>query len=157
MVISAAVVCIVIGSTQLALLGKKAKEDVNERLHSLKTIYVDGSKVAVSYISENLVQETCLNNTSDKEEADALLEVWEESPVPCGTETMPQSGVCTHIQAKLFDAKTNKMLWFREDQHFPALDPAYNTKGPYKWVLWNLNNSCCKGRPLADPSQDSKE
>ena len=148
---SAAVVCIVIGSTQLAVLGKKQKEDVNARLHSLQTIYVDGSSIAVSYISENLAHETCLNNTPDKAEADALLEVWEESPVPCGTATQPEGGVCSHIQAKLFDAKTNKILWYREDEHFPAVSPVNNLNGPYKWVLWNLNNSCCKRRPVFVP------
>jgi len=144
---STAVICIVIGSTQPAMLGKKQKEDIKARLHSLQTIYVDGSSVAVSYTRENLSHETCLNNTPDKDEADAVLEVWEESPAPCGSAIQPQAGVCTHIQAKLFDAKTNKLLWYLEDQHFPAVDLTHNLNGPYKWVLSNLNYSCCKGRP----------
>jgi hypothetical protein len=143
---SAAVICIVIGSTQPAMPGKKPKEDIKARLHSLQTIYVDGSSVAVSYIRENLAHETCLDDTTDKDEADAVLEVWEESPVPCGSAIQPEGGVCTHLQAKLFDAKTNKLLWYREDQHFPALDLTHNLNGPYKWVLSNLNYSCCKGR-----------
>ena len=142
----AAVICIVIGSTQPAMLGKKQKEDIKARLHSLQTIYVDGSSVAVSYIRENLAHETCLNNTPDKDEADAVLEVWEETPVPCESTIQPQAGVCTHIQAKLFDAKTHKLLWYLEDQHFPAVDLTHNLNGPYKWVLSNLNYSCCKGR-----------
>ena len=148
-----AVVLIVIGSTQPAMPGKKQKDDIKARLHSLQKIYVDGSSLAVSYISENLSHETCLDDTTDKDEADAVLEVWEESPVSCANmdelpnpAIRPQGGVCTHIQAKLFDAKTNKLLWFREDQHFPAVDLTHNLNGAYKWVLSNLNYSCCKGR-----------
>ena len=151
--ISAAVICIVICSTQPAMPGKKQKEDIKARLHSLQKIYVDGSSVAVSYIRENLSHETCLDNTQDKDEADAVLEVWEESPVSCGganeppeTAIQPQAGVCSHIQAKLFDAKTNKLLWYLEDQHFPQMDLTHRLNGQYKWVLHNLDYSCCKGR-----------
>ena len=153
----AAVVCIVIGSTQPAMLGKKQKEDIKARLRSLQTIYVDGSSVAVSYIRENLSHETCLNNTPDKAEADAVLEVWEESPVPCGSAIQPGGGVCSHMQAKLLDAKTSRILWYREDDHLPAVDLVHHLNGPYQWVLWNLNSSCCKGRPSAGSSQDSKD
>ena len=76
---SIAVVCIVIAATQPAVPGKKNKEDVKARLHSLQKIYVDGSSVAVSYISENLSHETCLDDTTDKDEADAVLEVVERA------------------------------------------------------------------------------
>jgi len=155
--ISAAVVCIVIGTTQPAVLGKRQKEDINARLRSLQKVYVDGSSSAVSYISENLAQETCLNNAPDKTEADAVLEAWEESPVPCGSAIQPEGGVCSHIQAKLFDAKTNKILWFREDEHLPQVDLIHHLKGPYQWVLWNLNNSCCKDRPPASSSPGPRE
>jgi hypothetical protein len=154
---SAAVICIVIGLTQPAVLGKKNKENINERLRSLQTIYVDGSSSAVSYISENLPHETCLNNAPVKTEADAILEVWEESPVPCGGMSGPMTGVCSHIQAKLLDPKTRKILWYREDEHLPQVDLIHHLNGPYQWVLWHLNNSCCKGRPPASSSQDSKE
>jgi hypothetical protein len=154
---SAAVVCIVFASTQPAVLGKKSKENIDARLRSLQTIYLDGSSFAVSYISENLAHETCLNSTPSKTDADAVLEVLEESPVPCGSASQPMGGVCSHIQARLLDARTKKILWYREDQHLPEMDLIHGVKGPYQWVLWNLNNSCCKGRPLADPSQDSKE
>ena len=149
----AAVVSIVIGWTQPAMPGKKQKDDIKARLHSLQKIYVDGSSVAVSYISDNLSHETCLDDTKDKDEADAVLEVWEESPVSCGNANeppgsaiQPQAGVCTHIQAKLFDAKTNKLLWYLEDQHFPQVDLTHRLNGQYKWVLHNLGYSCCKGR-----------
>jgi len=155
--ISAAVVCIVIGSTQLAVLGKKNKEDIKARLRSLQTIYVDGSSRAVAYISENLSHETCLNHAPVKAEADAVLEVWEESPVPCGSAFQPEGGVCSHIRAKLLDPKTNKVLWYGEDEHLPQMDLIHRLNGPYEWVLWNLRNSCCKGRPPASPSLDSKE
>ena len=143
---AAALVSIVIVSTQPALPGKKNKEDIKARLHSLKKIYVNGSSVAVSYISENLAHETCLNYEPDKSEADAVLEVWEENPVPCGDAVQPMGGVCSHIQAKLFDAKTDKILWYREDQHLPQTDLTPHPNRPYQWVLWNLNNSCCEGK-----------
>jgi hypothetical protein len=143
-------------STQPATPGKKNKEDIKARLRSLQTTYVDGSSIAVSYISENLPHETCLNNTPVKTEADAVLEVWEESPVPCGGAMQPVSGVCSHIQAKLFDAKTDKILWNREDEHVPLVDLIHRLNGPYQWVLWNLNSSCCKRRPRAGSSWDSK-
>jgi len=39
----AAVVCILIGSTQPAMLGKKQKEDIKARLRSLQTICSAGS------------------------------------------------------------------------------------------------------------------
>jgi len=154
---SAAVVCMVIGSAQPAVWGKKDKEDVNARLRSLRAIYVDGSRFAVAYISENLPHETCLDIASDKTEADAILEVWEESPVPCGIPNQPTNGVCSHIQAKLFDAKTKKLLWYREDQHFPLQDMVHQQNGPYQWVLWNLKSSCCKNRPSTDFPPPSKE
>jgi hypothetical protein len=130
--------------------GKKNKEDIKARLRSLQTIYVDGSTRAVSYISENLSHETCLNYNPVKTEADAVLEVWEESPVPCGGAVQPMSGpmsgTCSSIQAKLLDSKTDKVLWFREDEHLPQVDLIHHLNGPYQWVLWNLNSSCCKGR-----------
>ena len=154
---SIAVVCTVIAATQPAVPGKKNKEDVKARLHSLQKIYVDGSSVAVSYVSENLSRETCLNYAPDKTEADAVLEVWEESPVPCGGAGPPMSGACSHIQAKLFDAKTDKILWYREDEHLPQVDLIHRLNGPYQWVLWNLNSSCCKGRPSSGSSRDSKD
>ena len=146
-----AVVSMVIFAVEPAMPGKKNKEDVKARLRSLQKIYVDGSGVAVSYISENLSRETCLNYAPEKTEADAVLEVWEESPVPCGGAAQPMigpmGGVCSHVQAKLIDAKTDKILWFREDGHLPSVDLIHQLNGPHQWVLWNLNNSCCKGRP----------
>jgi len=154
--ISTAVLCFVLGATQPAMPGKKNKEDNKTRLRSLQSIYVDGSSVAVSYIRENLSHETCLNNTPEKAEADAVLEVWEESPVPCGSTLQPGSGMCSQIQAKLSDAKTNKTLWFREDDHLPVVDLVHHSKGPYQWVLWNLNDSCCKGRAPAESSPRSE-
>jgi len=147
---SAAVVCILIGLTQTAMPGKKDKENINARLRSLQTIYVQGSGPAVSYISQNLSHETCLNNAPVETEADAVLEVW-ETPVACGSGYQPMTGMCSHIQAKLLDAKTGKLLWYREGEHLPKMDAIHQMNGPYQWVLWNLKNSCCKGRPIASP------
>ena len=148
---SVAVVCIVLVSTQPAMPGKKSKDDVKARLRSLQTIYVDGSSRAVSYISENLAHETCLSNNPVKTEADAVLEVWEESPVPCATQIPPTGGVCSSIQARLYGGKTDKVLWFVEDENLPQVDLIHHLNGPYQWVLWSLNKSCCKGRPSAGP------
>jgi len=153
--ISAVVACIVIGSAQPAALGKKEKEDVKARLRSLQTIYVQGSGGAVSYISQNLSQETCLNNAPVEAEADAVLDVWEVT-FACGSGFQPMTGMCSHIQAKLLDPKTGKILWYREDEHLPKGDLVHQMNGPYQWVLWNLKNSCCKGRSAASPSHDSK-
>jgi len=141
--ISALAVCLLVVSALPFVYGKKSKKDNAARLKTLQTIYVDGSSVAVSYIRKNLSLETCLINTNEKSEAEAILEVWEESPVGCGD---GGRGLCSHIFAKLLDPKTKELLWYREDQHLPAVDPIHLTNGPYQWVLWNLKSSCCKGR-----------
>jgi hypothetical protein len=139
------VACVLISSALPLALGKKNKKDYAARLRTLQTIYVDGSSLAVSYIRENLPHETCLNNTEAKSEADAILEVWEETPSPCGREQATY-GICSHISAKLLDPKTKELLWYREDEHLPSIDLAHHLNGPYQWVLWNLKDSCCKGR-----------
>ena len=136
---------------------KNNKKEIAARIESLQTIYVDGSSFAVSYISKHLSQETCLNNTPLKTEADAILEVWEESPVRCGPTNQAMYDMCSHIQAKLLDAKTKKILWYREDEHLPQVDMIHHLNGPYEWVLWNLKNSCCKGRPSGGSHENSKE
>jgi hypothetical protein len=145
------VACVLIGSALPLALGKKNKKDYAARLRALQTIYVDGSISAVSYIRRNLSQETCLHNTPVESEADAVLEVWEVTPVPCEAGTL-----CSSISARLLDPKTNETLWFRTDDQLPQVDIIHRSNGPYQWVLWNLKNSCCKGRPASPPPRDSK-
>jgi len=147
------VVCLVIASGQPLALGKKNKKNNAARLKTLQTIYVDGSIRAVSYICKNLSQETCLTNTPEQSEADAILEVQEVSPVPC---QMGQAGICSSISAQLLDAKTQEALWFTTDDNIPLLDPIHQLNGPYQWVLWNLKSVCCKGRRVTPPPKDSK-
>lgn len=142
--ISALTVCLLIVSALHFAYGKKSKTDYAARLNTLQTIYVDGSSVAVSYIRKNLSLETCLTNADEKSEAEAILEVWEESPVSCGD--VYRSLNCSHISARLLHPKTKELLWYREDQHLPMTDPTRQMNGPYQWVLWNLKSSCCKGR-----------
>lgn len=141
--ISALTVCLLVVSALPFAYGKKSKKDYAARLKTLQTIYVDGSSVAVLYIRKNLSLETCLINANEKSEAEAILEVWEESPVGCGD---GGRGLCSHISARLLDPKTKELLWYLEDQHLPMTDPIRGMNGPYQWVLSNLNSSCCKGR-----------
>jgi hypothetical protein len=147
------VACVLIGSSLPLALAKKNKKDYAARLKALQKIYVDGSSTAVSYIRRNLSQETCLDNTPVESEADAVLEVWEVTPVPCGVGT---PGICSSISAQLLDPKTNETLWSRTDDHIPKVDIIHQLNGPYQWVLWNLKSSCCKGRPAPPPPKDSK-
>jgi hypothetical protein len=151
--ISVFVACVLMGSALPLALGKKTKKDYNARLRALQKIYVDGSSAAVSYIRSNLSHETCLDNTPEESEADAVLEVWEVTPVRCEAGS---PGICTSISAKLLDPKTNELLWFRSDDHLPMMDMIHQMNGPYQWILWNLKSSCCKGRPPAPPPRDSK-
>ena len=161
--ISALTLCLVVLSALPFVSGEKNKKDYNARLRALQTVYVDGSSLAVSYIRKNLPLETCLTNADEKSEAEAILEVWEESPVDCGPGTQSLSGApslnCSHIYAKLLDPKTKETLWFREDQHSPLVNSTWYMQGesqpplgdspmngPYRWVLWTLKSSCCKGR-----------
>jgi len=152
--ISAFVVCLLICSAPPRALGKKNKKDYAARLRALQTIYVDGSGLAASYIRRNLSHETCLNNTEVESQADAILEVWEQIPAPC---PMGTAGICSAISAKLLDPKTEEVLWYREDDHLPAVDLIHQQNGPYQWVLWNLRDSCCKGRLLTPSPKDTKE
>jgi hypothetical protein len=129
-------------------LGKKNKKDRAARLRSLQTIYVEGEGNAASYVRKNLSQETCLLNTPERSEADAILEVMEVSPVPC---EMGSPGLCSSITAQLIDAKTNEALWLVSDDHLPMKDVLHPFHGPSEWVVWNLKTTCCKGRPIPAP------
>jgi hypothetical protein len=147
------VVCLLVCSAQPLALGKKNKKNSRARLKTLQTIYVDGSPIAVSYIRNNLSQETCLTYAPQPSEADAILDVQADMPRPC-----PDWGarMCVEISARLLDPKTDEVLWFVEDDHLPLADVIHQTNGPYQWVLWNLKNACCKGRLLTTPPKDSK-
>lgn len=147
-------ILLVIGSARPLALGKKNKKDKTARLKTLQTIYVDGTNMAVSYIRKNLAHETCLTNTPEISEADAILDVREISPVPC---EMGSPGFCSSISAQLTDAKTNETLWFTSDDHIPKVDVIHQMSGPYQWVLWGLKNACCKGRPAPASPKGPKD
>jgi hypothetical protein len=149
--ISILALCLVMVSAQPLAVGKKNKKDKAARLRSLQTIYVDGSGTAASYIRKNLSRETCLQNTPERSEADAILDIEEESPVPC---EMGSPGMCTSLTAQLIDAKTNEALWLVADDHLPMMDLIHQLKGPPEWVLWNLKNACCKNRPIPAQPKD---
>lgn len=148
------VVCVAICSLHPIALGKKNKKNTSARLKSLQTIYVEGSLTAASYIRKNLSVETCLTNTPQASEADAILDVREDLPGPC-RDGAP--GYCAGISAQLLDAKTDETLWFTEDDNIPARDILHPMNGPYQWVLWGLNRACCKGRPLTTPPKNPKD
>jgi len=145
-------VCLLIAWAQPLALGKKNKKDRAARLRSLQTIYVEGESRGAAYVRRNLSQETCLLETPERTEADAILEVMEVTPVPCG---MGVLGMCTSISAQLIDVKTNEALWLVADDHLPTKDMIHPFSGPYEWVLWNLKKTCCKGRPIPAPPKDS--
>jgi len=146
--------CVLIASAQPPALGKKNKKDNSARLKSLETIYVEGTPTAVSYLRSNLSLETCLSNAPEESEADAILDVEEVSPIPCSDGS---ARVCSSISAQLLDPKTNKSLWFTQDDNLPKMDLLHPLNGPYQWVLWSLRSTCCKGRPKPPPPKDSKQ
>ena len=146
--------CLIIVSAQPLALGKKNKKDTAARLKSLQTIYVDGSSTATSYVRKHLSQETCLLNAPDQSVGDAILDIEEVSPVPCGV-GMGSSGLCSSMTLQLIDTKTNEALWATTDDHLPLADVIHQMHGRYDWVLWNLKTVCCKGRPIPAQPKDS--
>jgi len=148
LIVRALMVGLLISLAQPVALAKK-KKDTSARLKSLETICVEGFGEAADYVRRNLAQQTCLKHTMVESEADAILEIWEGTS-PCRSAL---SRLCQAISAKLIDRPTNKVLWFRRDDELqPALTfGAQDVAG--KWVLWNLHNSCCKGR-LLPPASD---
>ena len=152
--ISVFLICVLICLAGPLAFGKKKKNDNAARLKALQTIYVDGSPGAATYIESNLSQKTCLTYWPQASEADAILDVQEELPGPCRN---GMGGICRGISAQLLDPKTNKVLWFTEDESLPAADVIHQMNGAYQWVLWNLNNVCCKGRVLTTPPKNPKD
>jgi len=151
-IISIVVLCLVIISAQHVALGKKNKKERAERLRSLQTIYVDGDGAAPSYVRHNLSQKTCLHSAAERSEADAVLDIMEQSSVPC-TDGSP--GMCTSMTIQLIDAKTDKAIWAATEDLPARMFDLHSLHGPGDWVLWNLNEVCCKGRQIAAPSKDS--
>jgi hypothetical protein len=151
-IISIVAVCLAVVSVQHVALGKKNKKDRDARLRSLQTIYVDGSGTAVSYVRKNLSEKTCLLSTPERSEADAVLDIEEGSPVPCGMGVT--GGMCTSLTAQLTDAKTDEALWLTADEHIPLTDVIHQLHAPGDWVLWNLKNACCKDRPIPAHPKD---
>jgi hypothetical protein len=120
----------------------RKKDKRTDRLRSLGTAYVEGTGLAAEYIRRNLSQQTCLKHVPNEEMADARLEVWENIG-PCWSHI---GGICRGISAKLVDRESNKALWYRsEDEVTGAVSPQ-GSEIAGKWVLWNLDSACCKGR-----------
>ena len=147
LLVKALMLCLVLSCAQPLALAKK-KKDTSLRLKSLETIYVEGFGQAADYIRRNLARETCLKQTTEESEADAILEIWEGTS-PCRSAL---SGICQAISAKLRDRPSGEVLWFRRDDELrPALAIGTRDVAP-KWVLWNLDSACCRGRASPPPT-----
>ena len=131
----------------LAFAKKKKKFDVKARLKSIETVYVEGYSRSADYIRHNLSNETCLKYLPTRADADAVLEVREDLE-PCGDD---RTRNCQTISGKLYDGETGKLLWFREDDTLPVSIPLGGMSARGKWLLWNLESACCKGRPSPPP------
>jgi len=118
------------------------KEDVKRRLRSLELIHVEGTGQAAAYASRHLMKETCLKRALSADEADAVLEVWEH-PAACRSAL---SRICLEVSMKLVDQETKKVLYFRSDNELGSALSLNTADAAGKWVLWNLNGACCKGR-----------
>ncbi len=124
-------------------LAKKKKEKKEELLKAVKTVLVQGSNLTAMYVRRNLEQSTCLKEAAVEDQADAYLDVQEDTTVPC---FMSTGRFCLGIRAQLIDRKTDKTLWFRTDDNMGSRLNAGGTQTAGKWVLWQLNGSVCKGR-----------
>jgi hypothetical protein len=144
---SLALVLLVSLALPLAFAKKKKKFDVKARLKSIETVYVEGYSRSADYIRQNLSNETCLKYMPNQANADAVLEVREEVG-PC-SDRMARS--CQAISGKLYDRETKKLLWFREDDTLPVSIPLGGMDKRAQWLLWNLENACCKGRSSPPP------
>lgn len=127
-------------SPPLSLAKKKNKRV--ERLRSLESVYIDGTGLAAEYIRRNLAQQTCLKRVPSEEMADARLEVWENIG-PCQSKI---TGICRGISARLIDRESGKALWYRSDDEIAGATSLGGSDSAGKWVLWNLDSACCKGR-----------
>ena len=120
----------------------KKKNKRAERLQSLESVYVDGTGLAADYIRRNLRDQTCLKDVRAEEVADARLEVWEHFG-PCQSKV---SGICHGISARLIDRESGKALWYRSHDEIAGATSLGGSETAGKWVLWNLDAACCKGR-----------
>jgi hypothetical protein len=139
-------VCITAVAIGLGLVPRGAfakKKDKNKaRLQALENVFVEGDDFSARYVRDHLESETCLKSMRIRDEADAILEVWEET-TPCRSSLR---GLCLGIRAKLVDRKTNKTIWFRMDDEMGSRFEMMGSQTAGKWVLWQLRASCCKGR-----------
>ena len=121
---------------------KKNKEKIKERLRSLQVVHVVGEGPVARYVKQNIEQKTCLREPGENEGAEAILTVWQEIR-PC---QVALSGICLSVTAKLTDAQTSKVLWFRTDDQFGSRMSVGIDEAGGKWVLWNLDSTCCRKR-----------
>lgn len=120
----------------------KKKKDKKARLKEIEAVFVHGYGPAVAYIERNLGQETCLVSARREEDADAVLEIRQDTR-PCQSAVR---GLCVEITALLTDRQTDKVIWFRTDSNIGSRTSIGVDDAVGKWVLWNLNGACCKDR-----------
>ncbi len=121
---------------------KRNKEKIEERLRSPQVIHAVGEGPVARYVKQNSEQKTCLRGPEENEGAEAILTVSQQI-WPC---QFALSGMCLSVTAKLTDAQTNEVLWFRTDDQFGSRMAFGVDEAGGKWVLWNLNSTCCKSR-----------
>ncbi len=138
---SLAAACLLVLSTQPLAGAKKNKTKTKERLRSLQTVVVSGEGSVARYVRRNLEEQTCLR-APEEEGADAILAV-SQRMLPC---RRGLAGMCLGVSATLTDGETGKVLWFRSDEDFGSVLSLGVDQTAGKWVLWNLNGACCKGR-----------
>ncbi len=127
----------------------KKKKEISARLKALQTVVLDGNDRAADYVRRNLSQETCLTLATSASEADAILEVSERTTL-CRDRG---AGPCLGIMAKLTDLPSKKTLWFVTDDEFASALSVTAHEKAAQWVLWSLNNVCCKGRSSPPPDK----
>jgi hypothetical protein len=136
------ITCLLILSAQPLAGAKKNKDEIKERLRSLEAVHVMGEGPVARYVKQNLEKQTCLREPEQDEGADAVLTVSQQI-WPC---QLALSKMCLSVTAKLTDAETDEVLWFRTDDQFGSRTSIGIDEDAGKWVLWNLNSTCCKKR-----------
>jgi hypothetical protein len=129
-------------------LPKKGKE--KSRLNLINTVYITGTGRAADSVRENLSKTTCLKPAALADDADAILEVWEEVN-PC---RRTLSKACQGVSGTVRDARTGKVIWYRTDDDITAALSVGGSEAAGKWILWQLDSAACKGR-RSKPSRSS--
>ena len=122
--------------------GADKKQDRKARLKSIETVLVNGDGPVASHVGKNLTNESCLKRMFSEHGADAELVVWQQTR-PC---EWPLNKLCVEVNARLIDRETGKLLWSVADRDFGSRVVVGVDEAAAKWVIWHLNDACCKGR-----------